>query len=76
MNSLGRREFMYLMAALGTMPIYANSHMRLSPSGKGKLEDYYKLQPFGNARILHMTDSHAQLMPVYFREPSVNLVTW
>merc|ERR1711879_441743 len=29
--------------------------------------------PFGNARILHMTDCHAQLMPVYFREPSVNL---
>ncbi len=73
MNSLGRREFMYLMAALGSMPIYANSHMRLSPNGKGKMEDYYKLQPFGNARILHMTDSHAQLLPVYFREPSVNI---
>ena len=28
---------------------------------------------FGNARILHMTDTHAQLQPVYFREPSVNL---
>jgi sulfur-oxidizing protein SoxB len=38
-----------------------------------KLEDYYKLKPFGNARFLHMTDSHAQLLPVYFREPSVNI---
>jgi sulfur-oxidizing protein SoxB len=28
---------------------------------------------FGNARILHFTDCHAQLNPIYFREPSVNL---
>src|SRR5438270_13350968 len=33
----------------------------------------YDLQRFGNARILHMTDTHAQLSPLYFREPSVNL---
>ena len=69
--SFGRREFMYLMASLGSTPIFANSHMRLSPTGS--LKDYYKLKPFGNVRILHMTDSHAQLMPVYFREPSVNI---
>jgi len=25
--------------------------------------------------FVHMTDSHAQLLPVYFREPSVNLVS-
>jgi S-sulfosulfanyl-L-cysteine sulfohydrolase len=33
----------------------------------------YDLDRFGNARILHMTDTHAQLKPVYFREPSVNI---
>jgi S-sulfosulfanyl-L-cysteine sulfohydrolase len=33
----------------------------------------YDLERFGNARILHMTDTHAQLQPIYFREPSVNL---
>src|SRR4051812_966485 len=33
----------------------------------------YDVPRFGNARILHMTDTHAQLKPVYFREPSVNL---
>src|SRR6202051_3134482 len=33
----------------------------------------YDLERFGNARILHMTDTHAQLLPVFFREPSVNL---
>src|SRR5467141_3060284 len=33
----------------------------------------YDLERFGNARILHLTDTHAQLLPVFFREPSVNL---
>src|ERR1700724_3587422 len=33
----------------------------------------YDLERFGNGRILHMTDTHAQLLPVFFREPSVNL---
>src|SRR6201985_150010 len=33
----------------------------------------YDLERFANARILHITDTHAQLQPVYFREPSVNI---
>jgi sulfur-oxidizing protein SoxB len=33
----------------------------------------YDFERFGNARILHMTDTHAQLQPVLFREPSVNI---
>jgi sulfur-oxidizing protein SoxB len=33
----------------------------------------YDLERFGNARILHITDTHAQLRPVFFREPSVNI---
>src|ERR1700754_1036041 len=33
----------------------------------------YDLDRFGNARVLHITDTHAQLQPVYFREPSVNI---
>src|SRR3954468_10534631 len=33
----------------------------------------YDLPRFGNAHFLHFTDCHAQLMPVHFREPSVNL---
>ena len=33
----------------------------------------YDLPRFGNVSFLHMTDCHAQLKPIYFREPSVNL---
>ena len=36
-------------------------------------EDLYAIGRFGNARVLHMTDAHAQLRPVFFREPSVNI---
>jgi sulfur-oxidizing protein SoxB len=35
--------------------------------------ELYDVPPFGNVSLLHMTDSHAQLRPIYFREPSVNL---
>ena len=71
MSKLSRREFIYMMSVLGAAPVFANSHTRMTNTNK--LEDYYKLKSFGNVRLLHMTDSHAQLMPVYFREPSVNL---
>jgi sulfur-oxidizing protein SoxB len=33
----------------------------------------YDLERFGNARVLHLTDTHAQLRPIYFREPSINI---
>jgi sulfur-oxidizing protein SoxB len=72
MSKLGRREFVYMTAMLGAAPVFANSHTRLAQTGN-KPEDYYKLDKFGNVRVMHMTDCHAQLMPVYFREPSVNL---
>lgn len=35
--------------------------------------DYYNLSASGDARILHITDTHAQLQPIYFREPNVNI---
>ena len=72
MSKMSRREFVYMMALLSaSAPVFANSHTRLASTTK--IEDYYKLDSFGDVRLMHMTDSHAQLTPVYFREPSVNL---
>jgi len=67
--NISRREFIRLMGlagAAGLMP-------RSSFAGKKAPSDLYEVPAFGNARILHFTDCHAQLQPVYFREPSVNL---
>lgn len=33
----------------------------------------YDVAPFGNVSLMHMTDCHAQLLPIYFREPNVNI---
>jgi sulfur-oxidizing protein SoxB len=67
--NLSRREFVRLMglaSAAGLVPgsVFAS---KKAPS------DLYEMPAFGNARILHFTDCHAQLNPIYFREPSVNI---
>ncbi|TCZ52762.1 thiosulfohydrolase SoxB [Roseicella aquatilis] len=36
-------------------------------------QDLYDLPRAGNLRVLHQTDTHAQLLPVLFREPGVNI---
>ena len=33
----------------------------------------YDVPAFGNVNLLHFTDCHAQLLPIYYREPSINL---
>ena len=33
----------------------------------------YDVPRSGNVHLLHMTDCHAQLLPIHFREPSVNI---
>jgi sulfur-oxidizing protein SoxB len=35
--------------------------------------DLYEVPKFGNVTLLHITDTHAQLNPIYFREPNVNI---
>jgi sulfur-oxidizing protein SoxB len=35
--------------------------------------DIIELQPFGNVTLVHVADLHAQLVPIHFREPAVNI---
>jgi len=67
--TLARREFIKLLGmagAAGLVPASMFAAMR-QPS------DPYELPGFGNVTLLHITDTHAQLNPIYFREPNVNL---
>lgn len=36
-------------------------------------DQLYDIPSFGNVSLLHFTDCHAQLLPIYYREPSINL---
>src|SRR4029077_10751571 len=60
-----RREFLQALAAAAAagLPLDARSQD----------ETFYDLPKFGNVSLLHFTDCHAQLLPIIFREPSVNL---
>ena len=65
--AIRRRDFLKFTSAAALTPALSRTARSAdSPS-------IYDLERFGNARILHMTDTHAQLRPAYFREPSVNL---
>ncbi|MCP5416156.1 MAG: thiosulfohydrolase SoxB [Chromatiaceae bacterium] len=67
--TISRREFIRLLGlagAAGVLPGSAYAAMR-------RPGDLYEIPKFGNVCLMHMTDCHAQLNPIYFREPSVNL---
>ncbi len=68
--SMNRREFLQILAAASAAGFALDSHQLLAAQGGEKL---YDLPRFGNVHLLHFTDCHAQLMPIYFREPNVNL---
>jgi len=61
-----RRDFLRLSGAAALLPWPRSSRA-------ADIASLYDLPRFGNTRILHLTDTHAQLKPVYFREPSVNI---
>ncbi len=68
--SMSRREFLQVLAAAAAGGFALDSRLALAgraPAG------YYDVPAFGNCSLMHMTDCHAQLLPIYFREPNVNL---
>jgi sulfur-oxidizing protein SoxB len=65
---LSRREFSRLLGLAGAAGILPGC----VSLGK-RDENLYQVPNTGDVRLLHITDTHAQLMPVYFREPTVNI---
>lgn len=68
--AMSRREFMQMLAVAAASGFALNSRSALSASNSG---GFYDLPTFGNVSLLHITDCHAQLLPIYFREPNVNI---
>ena len=69
--NLSRREFLQVLAAASAAGMALGRHAEAD--AQAAQQGLYDLPPFGNVSLLHMTDCHAQLLPIRFREPSVNL---
>ncbi len=73
--SLSKREFLQVMAAAGAAGMGLTRYEDADASVAE--ERMYDVPPLGrgagHVSLLHMTDCHAQLKPIFFREPSVNI---
>ncbi len=67
---MNRREFLQLLAVAAASGMALDSKSALAGTAPAS---FYDVPRHGNVSFLHMTDCHAQLLPVWFREPNVNL---
>jgi sulfur-oxidizing protein SoxB len=69
--NLSKREFLQVLGAAGVAGMALGRHA--DADAQQAQNALYDIPRFGNVSLLHMTDCHAQLKPIWFREPSVNL---
>ncbi|MCC7098204.1 MAG: thiosulfohydrolase SoxB [Rubrivivax sp.] len=69
--NLSKREFLQVLGAAGVAGMALSRHAEADAAQAQAA--LYELPRFGKVSLLHMTDCHAQLLPIWFREPSVNL---
>jgi sulfur-oxidizing protein SoxB len=67
---MNRREFLQIMAIATAGGFVLNSEASHAASDASRM---YDLPRRGNVSFMHITDSHAQLYPIHFREPAINL---
>jgi S-sulfosulfanyl-L-cysteine sulfohydrolase len=70
--SLTRRDFIKVLGA-GSAAGLISGCGNDAPTKLSSQDNMYEVAKTGNARILHITDTHGNLLPNYFREPNVNL---
>ncbi|MEP3055223.1 thiosulfohydrolase SoxB [Ascidiaceihabitans sp.] len=72
---ISRRDF--LQTSMATAALYGASGFgnwsRLAAQQSLTQDKLLEFATFGNVSLIHITDIHAQLVPHYFREPSVNI---
>jgi sulfur-oxidizing protein SoxB len=67
---MNRREFLQLLAIASAGGFLLKNGESYAASDASRV---YDLPKFGNVSLLHITDCHAQLNPMFFREPEINL---
>src|SRR5438105_9110179 len=67
---MNRREFLHALAVASAAGFALDAR---GANAQRAADAVYDAPPIGNVHLLHFTDCHAQLLPTYFREPSVNL---
>jgi S-sulfosulfanyl-L-cysteine sulfohydrolase len=71
-----RREFLQAAVAAGAIVGGAGSgswSALAAAQGLMSENDLLSFESTGNVTLVHLTDIHAQLRPIYFREPSINI---
>ena len=72
---ISRRDF--LQAGMAASAIVGASGFgnwaRLAAQQALTQDELLEFDAFGNVTLIHITDIHAQLTPIWFREPSVNI---
>ncbi|NOD99727.1 thiosulfohydrolase SoxB [Ruegeria sp. HKCCD6228] len=72
---ISRRDF--LQVSMAASALYGASGFgnwaRLSAQQSLTQDQLLEFETFGNISLIHVTDIHAQLKPIYFREPEINL---
>jgi sulfur-oxidizing protein SoxB len=68
---ISRRDLLQLAAA--TAAFLPSGWNRAFAQQQLTQADLLSFEPVGNVTLVHLTDIHAQLLPVLFREPSINI---
>ena len=67
---MNRREFLQMLAIASASGMALDSRAALTGQAPA---NFYDVPRHGNVSFMHFTDCHAQLLPIWFREPNVNI---
>ncbi len=71
--SVSRRDFIHLLTLSGMATGLSGCSLLDLANASQSANNLYDVPALGQVRLLHITDTHGQLNPIYFREPNVNL---